>query len=102
MSIVTGTFTSTGQSESFRPIMRTRAWGQFNVSVWGTFVATVQLERSFDGGLNWIVVSQDGAGTPASYSAAASVVATEPEVGPIYRLNCTGYTSGTVNYRISQ
>jgi len=99
---VTGSFTATGQSNSFKPVMRTMAWGQFNVSASGTFVATVQLERSFDNGDNWFVCSRDSSGTAASWTAPFSVVGEEPTPGVIYRLNCTAYTSGTVTYRISQ
>lgn len=99
---VTGTFTATGQSGSFKPVMRTMAWGTFNVSASGTFVATVQLERSFDGGSNWFVCSSDASGTAASWTAPFSVIAEEPTPGVIYRLNCTAYMSGTVTYRISQ
>ena len=98
---VTGTFTATGQSASFQPTIRDRSWGQMNVSVSGTFVGTVQLERSFDG-TNWFVCSSDSAGTAASWTAPFSVIAEENERGVIYRLNCTAHTSGTVTYRISQ
>lgn len=99
---VTGTFTATGVSASFKPVMRVMAWNQFNVSASGTFVATVKLERSFDNGDNWFVCSSDSAGTEASWTAPFSVVAEEPSSGVLYRLNCTAYTSGTVTYRISQ
>jgi len=99
---VTGTFTATGQSATFQPIIRERSWGQMNVSASGTFVATVQLERSFDSGSTWFVCSADGYGTAAAYTAPFSVVAEENVNGTIYRLNCTAYTSGTVAYRISQ
>lgn len=99
---VTGTFTATGQSSSFQPTIRDRSWGQMNISASGTFVATVQIERSFDAGSNWFVCSSDGAGTAAAYTAPFSVVAEENSNGAIYRLNCTAYTSGTVTYRISQ
>jgi hypothetical protein len=104
MAAVTGTFTATGQSATFSPIVATRDTncGQFNVSASGTFVATVQLERSFDNGTNWFVCSSDSAGTAASFTAPFSVTAEEPEAGTLYRLNCTAYTSGTVTYRISQ
>jgi len=99
---VTGTFTATGRSNSFKPAMRVMAWAQFNISVSGTFVATVQLERSFDGGTTWFVCSSDSAGTTASWTAPFSVVGEEPTPGVVYCLNCTDYTSGTVTYRISQ
>ncbi len=75
--------------------------GDFNISVYGTFVATIQIERSFDGGSNWIPLSKDSSGSNASYTAPFTFPAFEPERGVLYRLNCTSYTSGTATYRIS-
>jgi len=99
---VIGEFTATGASEWFKPTMRTMAWAHLNISASGTFVATVKIERSFDGGTTSFVCSSDSAGTEASFTAPFSVVAEEPSSGVLYRLNCTAYTSGTVTYRISQ
>ena len=76
--------------------------GKFNVTISGTFSGTVKVERSFDAGANWHVCSRDSAGTEAAFTAPASIVLEEPEAGVLYRLNCTAYTSGTINYRISQ
>lgn len=73
----------------------------FNVSIWGTFVATVALERSFDGGVTWVNCSKAD-GTANSFTAPVSLVCLEPEPGVLYRLNCTAFTSGTVNWRLSQ
>jgi hypothetical protein len=94
--LVSGTFTATGQSSSFRPI------GKFNVVLRGTFVATVTIDRSFDGGSTWGTISRDSAGTSASYTAPAGLICEEVEGDTLYRLNCTAYTSGTVTYRASQ
>lgn len=99
---ISGTFTATGQSSSFEPDRRTVRDNQFNVTLSGTFVGTVQIERSFDRGANWRAISRDSAGTAAAYTAPMSVVVEEPEAGVLYRLNCTAYTSGTITYRISQ
>lgn len=93
---LTGTFGATGQSSSFVPSV-SRA---FNVSIYGTFVGTVQLERSFDD-TNWLPIT--AAGTQMYlWTGPASEIAAEIESGVSYRLNCTAYTSGTINYRISQ
>ena len=104
MAAVTGSFTATGQSASFVPQSDTsgRYPKQFNVMARGTFVGTVRLEQSFDNESNWSVCSRDSAGTDASWTAPFRVVVEEPEAGVLYRLNCTAYTSGTINYRISQ
>lgn len=103
---ISGTFTGTGQSATGV------VFGAFNVVIWGTplggagvsgtFSGTVQLERSMDGGTTWVVVATDGTGTQAVYTTPVSVAGMEPEDGILYRFDCTTYTSGTINYRLSQ
>lgn len=96
---LTGNFTATGESE----------WvalrGDFNMNLMGG-EGTVQLERSFNGGAGSFTVSKNTDGDPASYVLTAnqeiSLSGNEPESGVLYRLACTAYTSGTINYRISQ
>jgi hypothetical protein len=74
-------------------------FGPFNVSAWGTFSGTVQIQRSFDGGTEWLTrVDLVGNG---SYTTPISLVVAEPERGVLYRLACTAFTSGTINYRLS-
>lgn len=87
------TFTATGQST---PIA---LYGDFSVAVWGTFSATVVLEKSFDGGTTWIPAA-NAAGSAISLTAALAIQGRESEMGILYRLDCT-WTSGTVNYRVS-
>ena len=67
----------------------------FNVSVWGTFIATVTLQRSFDGGTTWLEVN--------SWTAPVEARDEEPE-GALYRIGVDAgdYTSGTVNVRLGQ
>lgn len=69
-----------------------------------SWVGTVQLERSFDGGNTFVVCNIGGGGQLAQYTAGTPVSLTfgEPEKNVLYRLNCIAYTSGTINYRISQ
>lgn len=76
-------------------------FGVFNLFVYGTFVGTVRLERSFDGGTTWVPCTVDAAGDYASYSVPASLTVTEAENGMLYRINCTAYTSGSISYRLS-
>lgn len=105
-ALISGTFTGTGQSKS------AFVYGPFNFSVWGTplngdgtadtYSGTVELERSFDGGTTWLAVAEDGTGTPASYTTIVSLVGKETESAVLYRVNCTAYSSGTINYRLSQ
>jgi hypothetical protein len=57
------------------------------VSVSGTFVGTVQLERSLDGGKSWQVQR-----TPSTAALSSTVIN-----GPgLFRWTCTAYTSGTI------
>jgi len=93
---LTGSFTGTGNSASYRAVQN------FNVSIWGTFVGTVLVQRSFDAGTTWLTVSLDSAGTPASFTSPVTVAGYEPESEVVYRISCTVYSSGTINYRISQ
>ncbi|MFG1343204.1 hypothetical protein [Xanthobacter autotrophicus] len=94
---VTGTFTATGNSANFVPI----PGRGFNVSLWGTFVGTVVVERSFDAGTTWLPIT--GAGVAIStFGGPVSEIFEEPEYGVQYRLRCMSFGSGTINYRISQ
>lgn len=94
--IIDGAFAAAGQSLPF-VIPQSRV--DFNISVWGTFSGTVVVERSFDGGNTWIPKWPDAVysiSTPVTFSD------NEPEEGVRYRLNCTGFSSGPINYRVSQ
>lgn len=71
--------------------------GNFSVTLTGTFVATVVLERTFDGA-TWLPVTYIG-GTGVSFTAPAATVWQEPERGVTYRVRCSAYTSGTVAWR---
>jgi hypothetical protein len=70
-----------------------------------TWSGTVNLERSFDGGATWIVCNI-GSGTLAQWTggtvAPVSITFGEPEKNVLYRFNAIAYTSGTINYRVSQ
>ena len=108
MANVTGSFTATGQSGSFLPYVNARGTtNAFNIVLSGTAVAIVQLERSFDQGSTWVKLTVNGTqlykwSYDGSNTVNISETAEEPEQGVFYRLNCTSYTSGTLNYRISQ
>lgn len=94
--VVSGTFTGTGASGSFlaNPRAEVHRTAQFNISLSGFGTATVQLQRSFDGGTTWFTVK--------SYTADVSEVGDEPEASVLYRLNCSAYTAGTITYRLSR
>lgn len=76
--------------------------GQFNLTILGTFVATIAIERSFDGGTSWVPVGADAAGTALAFTKPASVVLAELEDGVLYRARCAAWTSGTATVRFSR
>lgn len=97
MEPVIGAFSANGDSAVFTPA----AGRAFNVSLWGTFSASVRLVRSFDGGTTFLPLTADGNGLMI-FTAPVSEQWSEPETGVSYRLECSGFVSGTVNYRMSQ
>lgn len=91
--IVTQAFTANSQvSPTFTP----RAGHGFNVSLGGTFSATVGLYRNLpgDSGGSWRLVS--------SYTTPQELSITEWENGATYSLQSTAYVSGTANGRLGQ
>lgn len=69
---------------------------------------TVVVERSFDAGVTWLAYNINETGTPMKFAMGATGIdnpisfsISEPEVQVAYRLHCTVYTSGTINYRVS-
>lgn len=91
---VTGAFTANGNSSSFTPI----PGRGFNISVWGTFSGTVQVQRKM--GNDWVAKWPDSVYDITD--TARSFIDDEPEHGVEYRLVMSNYASGTANYRISQ
>ena len=100
-SMVAGSFAGAGVSASYQPITPFNPQRGFNLSIWGSFVATIQLERSFDSGASWLPITAQG-NQIYVFNGACSEVIEEPEGGVLYRLNCTAFTSGAANYRIGQ
>lgn len=97
--VVTGTL---GSATTSSACLITRS--RLDVSLYGTFVATVQLERTFDGPdavnqgtANWIPCTF--LGTLVTWTIPGTEVVDEPHSGVMYRWNCTSYTSGTISYR---
>jgi hypothetical protein len=94
--VVSGVFSAVGQSELFHAL----GGHTFNVSGWGSFSGSVQLERSFDKGVTWLYLT--AAGTQIYiWQSAFSESAEEHEYNVLYRFNCTALTSGQINYRMS-
>ena len=84
-------------------------FGPFNLVIYanggpnGAWVGTVRLERSFDGGTTWIVCGVGGGGQQAIWTTGTdlSFIIGECEKGVLYRLNCSAWASGTINWRFS-
>ena len=70
--------------------------GAFNLSISGTFSATVTVQRSFDQGSTWRDVD--------TFTAPIETYGNDPEPVVVYRAGVkTGdFTSGTVNIRIGR
>lgn len=93
--VASGAFTSTTTGIAFPGVV-----GDRNVTISGTFVATIVPERSFDDGATWFPVTYID-GSAISWTAPCSTPLPEAEPGVWLRLKCT-FTSGTVNWRLSQ
>lgn len=68
--------------------------GYFNVSISGTWVGTLSLQRSFDNGVNYFETDTFAINTQS--------VGLEPEDSVLYRIGFTAFTSGQADVRISQ
>ena len=75
--------------------------GAFNILLSGPFVASVAVQASLDGGTVY-VPETDMLGQPAVLTQPGLYLFTAPEAGTVVRLNCTGFTSGPIGWRISQ
>lgn len=100
--VASGTLSAPGQSAAISPKATVDGGGALNVTLSGTWTGSVNIERSFDNGTTWNIVSEDGTGTAATYTANMSVECVEGERGVSYRINATSVGSGTVVYRLSQ
>jgi len=68
--------------------------GHFNFSIWGTFVATITVQRSFDDGTTWLDCE--------IFATTGEWFGTEGE-GALYRagIKAADYTSGTASIRMA-
>ncbi len=95
--VVIGSFTGVGQSAPFAPEFNSI---EFNFALWGTFDATVRLEKSFDG-VVWHPITANG--MPIySFTAPCCEVGEEYEGNVRFRWNCVAFNSGEVAFRLSQ
>ncbi len=89
-----GVEASISADNTFSSSVRLR--GKFNLSLSGTWTATVTVQRSFDDGTTWVDVEE--------FTENVERVGEEAEVGVLYRVGIKmgNYTSGTVVGRLSQ
>lgn len=90
---VTSSLTATGSTSSISPTFKGRS-GYLRISLSDTWVATVDLEVSFDAGSSWLVVT--------SYTANVQNSLIDKDRKAIYRLTVSAYTSGTVVARLGR
>ena len=83
-TLVSGAISSQAAGDATDPVSKA------DLSVWGTFVGTVAIQRQEPGG-NW--------GTIENITAPAERLLANALNRP-FRINVTAYTSGTVNYSI--
>jgi len=95
VGVLAGSFTATGQSAG---ILAGRG---LNLTLSGTFVATVTVQRSFDGGTTWHAVFTPDGLVARQFTGPVSLSLWEPEEGVLYRLDCA-WTSGEAVYRLSR
>jgi hypothetical protein len=81
---VSGTFAATGTSAA----QNHSGGGLLGLSISGTFVGTIKLERYM--GAAWHTIETYTSITEKNVSTASASI--------LYRLNCSAYTSGTVTY----
>lgn len=93
--IVSGTVTSATTIGPFQPPGNR----PFNVFITGTFVGTVELQRSYDG-TTYTTVQPYTLSAIAAFTAPASFMIIEPDPACLYQLNVTDYTSGTITGRM--
>jgi len=95
LSQFVGTVSGSGTTPPCQP------WGDFNITLTGTWVGTVFPERSFDNGSTWNRLSADIYGSPVAWTGSGTWMATEAEQSVMWRLNYA-LSSGTLGYRFSQ
>lgn len=80
-----GAFTATGASDAV-------SFDEGQMSLSGTFVATVDLQVSHDGGTNWHDVDGE------NHTGATDKIVEAGAEDTLYRWNCSVFTSGPVAY----
>lgn len=80
-----------GETSTISPRTPSRS-GYLSISLSGTWAGTMTVQRSFDSGVTWVDV--------ISYTANTEKALREEEIGVLYKLKMTLYTSGTAIARL--
>jgi len=88
MSFIDGTFTAPGASATLVVM------GDFDINIAGTWAGSINLERSYDGGVTFFVTD--------TFTVPISAVAEAPSFGVRHRLNATALSSGTATFKFGQ
>lgn len=92
--LITGSFTGTTTSATLSNYASTESDKKMTISIAGTFVATVNLDRSYDAGGSWNTIK--------SYTVPIEENLDTPSDAFIYRLDCSAFTSGQVDYALAK
>lgn len=80
--------------------------GDFLLEIGGTFSGTVELQSCRGSAddtateANWTTVSRNTTGDAATFTGSANMRGHEDLSNMWYRLKCTAYTSGTIEYKL--
>lgn len=87
---ISGSFTGTGRSASLHPRGGVHQDKMMSLSLSGFGTATVDIERSHDGGATWQLVDSLTANTEKNYDTPSDYF--------IYSINCSVHSAGTIVY----
>ncbi|WP_439532058.1 hypothetical protein [Polymorphobacter sp.] len=88
--------TDTGEGSATDAVALT---GTFNLAIWGDGEGEVVLERSFNGGADWVAVTN--LGVVVVFTGPCSELVLNREAGVLHRLRCRDLTSGIFTARLS-
>lgn len=94
--LVTGSLSATGTIGPYQPFQKQ----YFNVTISGTIVGDVQLQKSTDGGVTYVTIQPPELAGIADFTNPASFAVYEPSAATLYQVNLVERTSGTLNVRM--
>lgn len=95
LALSAGTLTAAGQTTI--PVAFS---GRFNLHIAGTFTGSIVLERSFDGAVSFVALTN--LGDPVAFTGPASEALQSNEENVFYRLRAVTLSAGAASVRLSQ